>query len=204
MKILACIYINGNSNACMPTTTPLAVRTTGQTLTQGKHIISGEIVGAGGELTLVVHSAAPAPDMQEFMFCAATPNQDGIIESTGLVCGFDGPFAGRLMDVVQGEAFFTTIITRDSGEAVLPDSLAVAAAPAAKDEDAAIDAHVEDRNIVITEGFLEIPFPVVGGPCPGLCTEPKPSLKKQASMSRNPTIAQNGRNHISPEEITTF
>ena len=218
MKILASMYINGHCNACMPTTTPLAIRTSGRALTQGKYLISGAIVCTEGVLTLVVHSASPAVDLPEFMFCAGTADHDGIIEDTGLFCDFNGPFVGKLTDIVQGDAFFESIITSNSGEAVLPGSLAVPTAAAAKNEDpaapsskeseglvvAAVDAQTEDREVVITEGFLDIPFPDLGGPCPGLCAPIKHTSRQPTRTTGEPANMRLGRNFISPEEVTTF
>ena len=195
MKILASIYVNGSGNACMPTTTPLAVRTAGQSLNQGKHLIAGEIVCIAGTLTLVVHSASPAADLQEFMVCAAIPDRDGIIESACLVCSFNGPFVGKLTDIAHGEVFFESIITSDTGEAILLGGLSVASADAARDEDAvAVDSNecegqvvarsytpVGTNRIVITSPPLGIMFPDEPGPCSGLCAPLNPTTKHPKS-----------------------
>ena len=218
MKILACIYLNANGNACMPTPTPLAIRTVGKALAQGKYLISGEIVCTAGALTLAVHSASPSPDMQEFMFCAAIADHDGIIENTALVCGFDGPFAGKLTDIVEGEAFFESNSTSHIAEAALPASLAVATTDKATNEDAAAlpskasgspvvarsDTQAGRRRIVITSPPLGIPFPDDSDPCPGLCPPPKPTPKQPTSAAGETAKLRGKLNHISREEVMTF
>jgi len=218
MNIIASIYLNGNGNACMPTTTPLAIRTAGKVLAQGKHLISGEIVCNAGALTLVVYSASPAADLPEFMFCAATASHDGIIENTGLFCGLDGPFAEKLMDIVEGEAFFESNTTSHTGETALPASLAVATADEATNEDAAAlpckeseglvvagtDTQAERHRIVITSPPLGIPFPDDAGICPGLCPPPKPTPKQPTSATGETAKLRGKLNHISPEEVMTF
>lgn len=218
MKILACLFINSHGNACLPTISPIAIRTSGIAVSEGKYLLNGSLITTDGALTLVISDADSAPNMPEFLFAAGMADEkNGNISNSGLVCDtMGGPVAGELVDIVDGRVTLTGRMSRQCADALpsvpkpelaTPPAEEPAAAPLPVDAPAPIPSvaptkadFTDDKRVIITGGQLGIPFPDEPGPCPVLCGEApaKPEPQKPAAKpAAHP-------NHISAEEVETF